>query len=172
MYQKEKTVVFGGHRYEKLPKVPGILRTLKMRAYIAFDQAIKNGYDTFIMEARDGFALLAAEMLLLRKEAAEHRGYPKIRLIAAVPYEKQAAGWNEEQRAQYFGILARCDEVMTLLPRYRPGCFRECSHWMADRASRLICYYDGNGGRVGYTVNYTRKQGLDVVNLYSDEKKG
>ena len=170
MIKATKTVAFSGHRSEKLPKESGAIRALKLRTYAAIDQAIQEGYDTFITGACYGFDLLAAEQVLLRKQVADHIGHPKIRLIAAVPHEHQAIHWKTADREQYYDTLAQCDEVVTLNTHYRQGCFHERNRWMIDRASRLICCYDGSGGGTGYTVDYARKSGLTIINLCETEE--
>lgn len=166
MYQKEKTVAFSGHRSERLPQSEEARKQLEQRVCEEIDRAIKDGYDTFFMGACYGFDLMCARQVLCRKRVLKPGDSPKLRLIAAVPYEEQAVKWSEADRELYYNTLAECDDVVTLNTHYKQGCFYERNRWMADRASRLICYYDGQGGGTGYTVDYARKKGLAIINLF------
>lgn len=165
MYQKEKTVAFSGHRSERLPQTEEARKKLEQGVYDEIDQAIKDGYDTFLIGACYGFDLMCAQQVLYRKRVLKQGDPPKIRLIAAVPYEEQAAKWSEADRELYYNTLAECDDVVTLNTHYKQGCFYERNRWMVDRASRLICYYDGGNSGTGHTVDYARKKGLEIINL-------
>ncbi len=118
------------------------------------------------MGACYGFDLLTAGLVLEKKKLIPFDNPVKLRLIAAVPYEEQAAEWTEADRDIYYDTLALCDEVVTLNTRYRRGCFHERNRWMVDRASRLVCYHDGSASGTGYTVLYAQKKGLEIVNLF------
>ena len=153
MYQKEKTAAFSGHRSEKLPKEPGLIRSLKTSAYIETHQAVQRGYDTFIIGVRDGFDFMVAEQLLLIKETAEHLGFWKVRLVAALPE-------NEQSAEEWAGILEKCDEVVT-------GDYR----WMIDQSSLLICFYNHSSGETGDTVAYAYQKEMDVINIHDYDQK-
>ena len=91
MHQKEKIVAFSGHRTEKLPQTPEGMEALRKRLADEIDKAIQDGFDTFIMGACYGFDLMAAQEILRRKKVIQIGSTPpKLKLIAAVPYEEQA----------------------------------------------------------------------------------
>ncbi len=49
---------------------------------------------------------------------------------------------------------------------YRSGIYHQRNRLMVDNSSLVIAYSDGTGGSQ-YTVNYARKQGLGVKNIFS-----
>lgn len=165
MKMKNKTLCFSGHRTVKLPKDKDKLTYLLQSLYNEIDKAIFEGYDTFIFGACYGFDLLCAEQVLLRKKIIQYKNPVNIKLIAAVPFEEQAAKWNEQDREKYFNILSKCDDVVILNKHYRTGCYHERNRYMVDNSSKLICYYDGSGGGTGYTVEYAKKRSIQIVNL-------
>ncbi|MDR2340590.1 MAG: DUF1273 domain-containing protein [Deltaproteobacteria bacterium] len=168
MLQIEKSVAFSGHRTGKLPKTRDKYKILEKRLKEEIEKSIAKGYDTFIMGACYGFDLLAAEMILNRQQTVSIGNGGKIYLIAAVPFEGQADDFSQTDQDLYYKVLDQCDEVVTLNPDYRRGCFAERNRWMVDRASHLICYFDGKPSGTGHTVKYAKKNGLSIVNLYKD----
>ncbi|MGN0563783.1 MAG: SLOG family protein [Candidatus Heritagella sp.] len=76
----------------------------------------------------------AAEILLHLKDTAP---FP-LRLECFLPYEEQAAHWDEPTRERYFSILARCDEVHLLETRYTPGCRQRRDRFMTRQSDLLL----------------------------------
>lgn len=76
----------------------------------------------------------AAEILLHLKDTAP---FPP-RLECFLPYEEQAAHWDEPTRERYFSILARCDEVHLLQTRYTPDCRRRRDRCMTRQSDLLL----------------------------------
>ena len=153
-FVKEKTVCFSGHRSERLPKHPDTLQQLQGRVFNEIEKAVNYGYNTFIFGACYGFDIMCAQMVVLLQRVIKFKEPIEIRLIAVVPFEEQASKWREQDRESYFNILGKCDDVITLSTRYHRKCYHERNIYMVDNSSRLICYYDGNGGGTGYTVDY------------------
>lgn len=166
MLNKETALCFTGHRTEKLPQTEEELKVLKMALYIAIDEAVKSGIDTFITGVCYGFDLMAAEQILFRRRVIKPGDPEEIKVAAVIPFEGQANRWNEETRDTYFDILSKCDEVITLNAQYKNGCYHERNRFMVDNSSRIIAYYDGSGSGTGYTIDYAKKAGLAIVNLY------
>jgi Uncharacterized protein conserved in bacteria len=110
--------------------------------------------------------LICAEEVLIRKQIIRYTDpISFIKLVAVVPFEEQAARWNEQDRNKYFNILPKCDDVITLNKQYKAGCYHERNRYMVDNSSKLICYYNGSAGGTGYTVEYAEKQSIQIVNL-------
>ena len=153
----EETACFSGYRAEKLPfsvrdenqEYDKFLWSLSS----VIRKSAEKGYRIFYT----GFDILAGEMLLGMKEE-----FPEIQLIAVLPFEEQANTWGEFWREKYFTLLEHCDDVITLQPRYTPGCYQRRNRYMVDRSSLLICYYDGKTGGTQSTVAYAEKLGLEV----------
>jgi len=165
MKSSEKTLCFSGHRTKKLPKNKTEYNLMIQSLICEINKAIMDGYDTFMFGACYGFDLICAEQVLIRKKIVRHTDPVKIKLVAVVPFEEQAAGWKERDREKYFDILSGCDEVITLNKKYHSGCYHERNRYMVDNSSRLICCYDGNGGGTGYTVEYAISKSVHVINI-------
>jgi len=163
---KNTTLCFSGHRSEKLPKNKVETTVLKQNLYNKIDNAIYDGYDTFLFGACYGFDLICAEQVLIRKQIIKPTDPMIINLIAIVPFEEQAAKWNEHDRTIYFDILSKCDDIITLNKHFKVGCYYERNRYMIDNSSKLICYYNGSGGGTGYTVAYAKKQSKPIINLF------
>lgn len=69
------------------------------------------------------------------------RQYANIRLTAVLPCETQANKWSPEQRDQYFNTLEQCDDVITPIARYTPGCMLERNPYMVNHAQYLLAVY-------------------------------
>ena len=166
MQKKEHALCFTGHRSEKLPKTAEQLETLKLRLWEEIDKAIENGIDTFYFGACYGFDLMCADIVAKRRRVIKMSDSKSIMLIAVVPFEEQAARWNESDREIYYDTLPQCDEVITLNTHYKQGCYHERNRYMVDRCSKMIAYYDGGSGGTAYTVNYAKTNDLEITNLY------
>lgn len=165
MINKNKTLCFSGHRTEKLPKNEDKFNNLLYALYTEIDKSILEGFNTFIFGACYGFDIICAEQVLLRKQLIRYTDPENIKLIAVVPFEKQAAKWKEQDRDKYYNILSKCDDVITLSKYYKAGCYHERNRYMVDNSSKLICYYDGSGGGTRYTVEYAMEQKIHIINL-------
>ena len=89
-----------------------------------------------------------------------------VRLVAVIPYSRQAAHFSPADRTRYEAVLERADERILLSPVYHAGCFHVRNDYLVDHASLLLCYYNGTQGGTRYTVRRALKAGLPVVNLY------
>ncbi|MFA6782773.1 MAG: SLOG family protein [Sedimentibacter sp.] len=164
--KRNKTLCFSGHRTKKLPKNNMEFSDLLQALSTEIDKAIFEGYDTFIFGACYGFDLICAEQVLLCKQIIQYINPVNIKLIAAAPFEEQAAKWKEQERDKYFSILSKCDDVIILNKHFRTGCYHERNRYMVDNSSKLICYYDGSGGGTRYTLEYAEKRSIKIVNLF------
>ncbi|MGD9678703.1 MAG: SLOG family protein [Vulcanibacillus sp.] len=167
MIERNKTICFSGHRTEKLPKRKDKFNFMIQSLYNEINKAVTEGYGTFMFGACYGFDLICAEQVLKRKQIIRIED-PVINLIAVVPFEDQAARWKEQERDKYFEILSKCDDVIILNKQYKSGCYHERNRYMVDNSSKLICYYDGSSGGTRYTVEYSERQKMQIINLCND----
>ena len=86
----------------------------------------------------------------------------EIRLIAASPYEGFGKGWSPEWRSLYLETLERADLVQYVCPEYNKGCFMARNKWMVDHSSLVLAVYNGEKGGTRNTIDYARKQGIEV----------
>lgn len=157
MNTKEKTVCFSGHRVLYDPK-----EIIEQQLAAILKNCIANGKDEFIAGGAVGFDVLAAKAIIaLRKE------YPSIRLVLALPcpFNEQSLKWNAQQKAEGKSILEQADDVKILSPRYTDGCMLSRNRFMVDNSTALIYYLRSNRGGTKYTVEYSKKKGIDLIAL-------
>ena len=148
---------FTGHR--SVPEeVSGRLRE-KLRERIAYlHEEEKIG--TFYAGGCVGFDTLAAQ------ETLEYRAaHPDVRLVIAVPYRKQSAGWSSDERREYERIKASATEVVCLAEHYFRGCTHQRNRYMVQRSSVCVCYLTKERGGTASTVKYALRNGLFVRDL-------
>jgi uncharacterized phage-like protein YoqJ len=172
---RNTTLCFSGHRY--YVSAPDD----EARLAAALEAAFEDGYRTFISGMAPGFDLAAGEAAVRLRSL-----HTEVALVAAIPFAGQPAGYSTADRARYDALLAAADEVRVLAERYSHGCYLRRDDWMVGRSGRIICWYDGAGGRGGsrlvsprasktgsgtgsgtrYTVRRALAQGLEIVNLF------
>ncbi len=157
------TCCFSGHRPEKLEETfgkKGWSQQLRPLLQVMIDQALADGYDTFLCGMARGIDLMAADYVLELKAT-----HPALRLIGAIPWRGQAERWQEEERAHYKELLARLDGMYLASETYTRGCPLVRNRWMVDHSSRLIAVYGGTSGGTRTTIEYARRSGLETAVL-------
>ena len=146
---------FSGHRPEKLPE-----SEKDIRAWLdeKIDEAIADGYTSFISGMAMGVDLWAAQAVLRRREKN-----PEIRLICAVPWNGFPSRWSEQWKTVYFDVLKKADLVKIISEKYDDNVFERRNCWMADRSRRLIAYFNGAEGGTKNMVEYAAEKGLETV---------
>ena len=156
-FERDKTLCFTGHRYYAGGAEDG------RRLAEALETAFADGFRVFISGVAEGFDLAAAEAVLQLRER-----HPGVKLVAAVPFRRQAAKYGADDRRRYERIISLADETAILSERYDYGCYYRRDDWMTDRSSRLVCWYDGSEGGTRYTVRSALRLGLKIVNIYKE----
>ena len=141
-------------------------RCVKIKAVLA--EQIGLLVDSGVTVFYSGMALAVdtwcAEIVLQIKKVHTH-----IQLIAVRPCETQADSWSSEQQTRHFDILARCDDVITLYPKYTRSCFFERNRYLVDHAEYLLAVYDGTPkGGTAYTVKYGKQQRRQITVIHPD----
>lgn len=144
---------FGGNEH-----APGCVR---LKAIIAqhIGEMAAGATHHFLSGMAQGADLWAAEAVLALRERA-----PQLRLTAVLPCADQAARWQRPMRDRYEAVLARCDEVVTLLPEYAPGCMQARNRWLVENCHIMYAVYDGSPkGGTAYTVQYAIRKSKPVM---------
>ena len=149
---------FTGHRTYKMGINKDGLERLKNRLKEVIEKNIENGTDTFYTGMAEGVDLMAAAIILDKKQEGAD-----IRIIGVVPFKGQESRWSFEQQKEYNRILNLCDEVHILCEHYHSKCFFIRNEFMVDRSKRVIAIYNGDSGGTRYTVNYAIKKGVPVT---------
>lgn len=148
---------FTGHRPEKLNA-----SEKEVKAWLTekIDQAIADGYTTFITGCAMGVDIWAGQIVLKRKEQNK-----SLHLIAATPWVGFARRWGEDWKSQYNDLLQRADLVVNVCDHYHQGVFQQRNVWMVDHCNRVIAYYNGSPGGTRNTIEYAEKKQIQVVML-------
>ena len=160
--EKEKSCCFTGHRPGKLKMTE---ERLAKRLEEEIDLAIADGYTTFISGMAPGTDIVAAEIVLKKKEA-----FPELRLIAAVPFPGMDKKWPEEWRKRYAQVLAAADEIKEIYHRQTRWVFFARNEFMVDHAKRVIAVTNGAAGGTQKTIDYAVKNEREIRIIQDSEQ--
>ena len=152
---------FTGHRPEKLNCNEA---AIKVKLSHAIDQAIQDGFVTFISGMARGVDIWAAELLLEHRAAA-----PSLHLICALPYSGFEQRWSPQWQTRYQAILQQADLIKTICPSYSMAAFQQRNEWMIDHSSRLIAIYNGTPGGTRNTIEYAKQKKLEIAIFDPDD---
>ena len=159
-----KSVAFTGYRPEKL----SFRESVDNKEYLEFrklqkrviNRLVELGHTVFISGMARGFDTWVAEDVCeLKKSNSE------IKLICAIPFDRQASGWTDEEIERYENIKKQADEIVVTSPSYNKGCFHKRNRYMVDNAETVVCCFDGKPGGTAYTVDYALKKGKMVIKI-------
>ena len=152
-----KICCFTGHR--EIRKIS--LTVLENRLEETLIDLIENeGFTDFRAGGAIGFDTVAALTVLKLKEK-----YPHIKLHLILPFKGQANGFSTPEKKIYRYTIAKADSVCYMSDRYHSNVMFERNRKLVDGADICIAFMNKLTGGTYYTVNYARKQKLDVKNL-------
>lgn len=125
-----KTCCVTGHRDIPADKAAYV----KARLQEEIEQAIADGFTTFITGMAKGTDLLFAGLVLAQK--VQH---PHLFLVAAIPYQNRLNSADP----LFQKCLERCESVHVQQTKYSGGCFMRRNRYMVSLSSRVIAVYDG-----------------------------
>lgn len=153
MVENEKrkySCCFTGHRPDKL-QTPEAIVIKQLDS--AIQNAINNGYSTFITGMAKGVDIWAAELVL------NYRcNYPQIELVCAVPYRGFGLHWDKEWTKRFSQIIQQADAVHYICPKFSYGAYQMRNIWMIDHSALVIAVYNGSSGGTRNTIAYAQKQ--------------
>ncbi|MBQ9534812.1 MAG: DUF1273 family protein [Clostridia bacterium] len=91
-------------------------------------------------------------------------------LCCAVPFAGHELGWSAPLQRRYRDMLRAASEVKVLRESFTPDCYHVRNRWLVDSSHMLLAVYDGSAARsgTGYTVNYARRLGRNIVCIRPD----
>ena len=155
--KRQHRCCFTGHRPNKLDYSECEIKPL---LEIAIDNAISDGYVTFITGMAEGVDIWAAEIVLEKKKENKD-----LHLICAVPHPGFEKRRSEYETERYKNIIKNADYVTTISDNYYRACYQKRNIWMVDRSSLVIAVFNGTASGTKNTVDYARKIGVRVVNV-------
>ena len=155
--KRQHRCCFTGHRSNKLDYSENEIKPLLKTA---IDNAISDGYVTFITGMAEGVDIWAAEIVLEKKKENKD-----LHLICAVPHPGFEKRRSQYETGRYKNIIKNADYVTTISDNYYRACYQKRNIWMVDRSSLVITVFNGTASGTKNTVDYARKIGLRVVNV-------
>lgn len=150
-----KTCCFTGHRPEKIKED---IDVIKANLAKEIKNAIELGYDTFLTGMAPGTDTWAADIILdLKKDNTD------IKLICAIPFRGVERNRTPELQKRFHEILEASDGAEYMSEKYKRWVFLARDRWMVDHSSYVIAVYNGSYGGTQYTVDYTKKNGKQIV---------
>lgn len=151
---------FTGHRPGKINRSENEIKLLLEKE---IDNAIANGYVTFISGMAMGTDIWAAEIVLAKRKKNNN-----LHLICALPHPRFENRRCEADKLQYKEILEKADIVKTISDHYFPSCYQIRNEWMVDRSNLVISVFNGQKGGTKNTIDYARKKGVYICNVWSE----
>jgi len=148
---------FTGHRPEKLQMPEKEVKKLLEKA---IDEAIADGYVTFISGMASGVDVWAAEIVLDRK-----RKNKNLHLVCALPHPGFEKRRSEQEKQIFKDILEKADLVKLINDHYFTGCYQVRNRWMVDRSNLVISVFNGQKGGTKNTIDYAMKNNVLINNI-------
>ena len=155
--KRQHRCCFTGHRPNKLDYSENEIKPLLKTA---IDNAISDGYVTFITGMAEGVDIWAAEIVLEKKKENKD-----LHLICAVPHPGFEKRRSQYETGRSKNIIKNADYVTTISDNYYRACYQKRNIWMVDRSSLVITVFNGTASGTKNTVDYARKIGVRVVNV-------
>ena len=154
---RKRRCCFTGHRPEKLKVGEKEVKTLLERA---IDEAIQDGFITFITGMARGVDTWAAEIVLEKKKTNK-----ELHLICALPHPNFDRNRSIVEKMKFAKILKKADLIREINNHYFTGCYQVRNEWLVDKASRVIAVFNGQKSGTKNTIDYAKRKGIEVVNV-------
>lgn len=166
-YCDEKTTCcFTGHRNKDLPfkgdSGKAGMKHLASMLQLKIEEAIHDGYDTFISGMAEGTDLLCAEIVRNLKMRGQ---YPNIDLVCAIPYKEQKEEFSHPIYIyRYSLLLKRAKNVIILSQKENKDRYKIRNQFMVDHSSKIIGVYKPkpHGSGTLQTINMAKRKGIDM----------
>lgn len=152
----ESTCCFIGHKILPQDQIEGI--TTKLNRTI--DNLIAQGFTDFLSGGIIGFDLLAASLVLTKKEAGAN-----IHLLFALPYRNHEQYWSERQEALLHNLLLHADETVYVSEAYHPTYMKRHNSFLVMHSSVCVCAFKKPLSDTHQTVRLARGQHIPVINV-------
>ena len=153
---------FTGHRPQNCPwgfneKDYRCKKVKKEVKKIIIELVIK-GYTNFYVGMALGFDTYCAEILIKLK-----RKYKQIKIIGAIPCEDQDFKWSYKDKIRYKKLISKLDKIRCIYKTFNKNCFLERNYYMVNNSSICVALFNGKPGGTQNTINYAKKQGLEII---------
>lgn len=152
---KEKAVAFVGNGDLITPdNVPdrNLENVIRTELFYVIEELYNEGKTIFLSEARSGFEMLAAEVVL---EYAQ--SYPKVQLYAVISSEKQQVDYSYKDQLRYKRVLGKAAVRVTL---------DGFPHRADFLASEVVVYGNSEEPIIKHLLERAEKEGMEIWNMY------
>ncbi len=150
--KKEKTLCVTGHRTVKDDLDVTILEQ-------TFLQAIKEGYDTFLVGMAVGYDTICFQILEKIREKED------VKIVACIPCPNQDKMFSIEQKIEYKRMVDSADGTVLTSSTYTKYCMSKRNRFMVDNSSRVLAYLKQDHGGTFSTVKYAKEKGIECIIL-------
>ena len=147
---------FTGHRPDKMEQGENEIKPLLEKA---IDNAIENGYVTFITGMAMGVDIWAAEIVLERKKTN-----PNLHLICALPHPGFEKPRSLAEKIRFNKIIKNADLVKEINDHYFRACYQVRNEWMVEHSNLVIAVFNGQKGGTLNTIRYSERKKVRVYN--------
>ena len=148
---------FTGHRPDKLTRSEEQI-TKDLTA--AIDNAISDGYRTFISGMAMGVDIWAVRFVLEKKTVL-----PGLHLICALPFPGFGDRWSSQWSDVYNEIIRQADLVKSISQSFSYASYQKRNEWMVNHSGRVIAVYNGSAGGTRNTVEYAQQKKVSCILL-------
>lgn len=168
----EKACCFTGHRNRDLPfegdRDKQGMKCLVSSLQLYIEQAIDDGYDTFISGMAEGVDLICAEIV----HNLISRGGMDLKLICAVPYEGQGERELSSPVDKYIYnmLIHDCSKVIYVCKKRERSCYQKRNQFMIDHSKRVIGVFKEKqtGSGTLQTINMAKRANRELKIIYLD----
>ena len=154
---KKHRCCFTGHRPDKMELGEKEIKPLLEKA---IDDAISNGFITFITGMAMGTDIWAAEIVLDKKKTNK-----KLHLICALPHPGFENRRSMTEKMRFNKIIQRADLVKEINDHYFNGCYQVRNKWMVDKSNLVIAVFNGYKSGTKNTVDYAVSKNIKIDNV-------
>lgn len=155
--KRQHRCCFKGHRPNKIDYSENEIKPL---LETAIDNAISDGYVTFITGMAEGVDIWAAEIVLEKKK---HN--TALHLICAIPHPGFENKRSEYEKERYMHIIQDADYTTTVSAHCFRACYQRRNEFMVDHSSLVIAVWNGAPSGTQNTIDYAKKRGIKAINI-------
>ncbi len=156
MMNRKQTCCFTGHRFIPAEQYA----PLKERLTDTIKSLIDRDVLYYGAGGALGFDTIAAQCIIEQKKCN-----PSIKLILVLPCYSQAQKWSVADQQTYEAIKTQADKIVYTSKEYTRDCMFKRNRHLVDYSGICVCYMTKASGGTAYTVDYAKRQGLEIINL-------
>lgn len=156
MLDKKRTACFTGHRQISEKNI----RKIEKKLDKIIEKLYKKGVIFYGAGGACGFDMLAEKAVIRARE--KHRD---IKLILVLPCKNQDKYWTSDNKFLFEEIKSQSDKIVYTSECYTKDCMHRRNRHLVNFSGYCISYLKTDAGGTAYTVDYARKNGLEIISV-------